>query len=105
MAKKARDSFTVQYGVQLLLASKGLTGFVGKIVGFVAAWILGDMVDLGILKIDLTIDKLKQALKEVQWRDAALKAYNKATAKVYTDEEKQAIRDEYLKALDNYIGF
>lgn len=105
MAKKARDSFTVQFAVNVWLTSKGLTGFWGKIIGTLAAYFIGEMVDAGILLVDLTSDRLKQALKDVKWKDEALKAYNKASSKVYTEEEKESIREEYRKILDSYIAF
>jgi hypothetical protein len=101
----ARNSFTVQFAVNVWLTSKGLTGFWGKILGAIAAYFIGEMVDAKILLIDLTVDRIKQALKDINWRDAALKAYNKASAKVYTEEEKESIRAEYLKILDSYIAF
>ena len=87
------------------LTSKGLTGFWGKILGTIAGYFIGEMIDYSILAIDLTADRMKQALKDINWRDAALKAYNKASSKVYTEEEKKEIRAEYLKILDNYIAF
>ena len=103
---KARDSFTVQFAVNVWITTKGLnSGPWGRIIGTIAAYIIGEMVDFKILVIDLTIDRIRQAIKEVQWRDAALKAYNKASARVYTEQEKEEIRAEYLKILDSYIAF
>lgn len=100
-----KNSFVVQYGVHLWLASIGLTGPFGAFVAFFATRVLGDMLDRGIIKIDISIDKLKQALKEKDWKDAAEKAYGKAIAKVYTEKEKDEIRTEYLAALSKYVGF
>lgn len=63
------------------------------------------MLDKGIIQLDIQIDKLKEALKDPQWRDAAEKAYKKASAKVYTEEEKDAIRKQYLDALSKYATY
>jgi len=100
-----RNSFTVQYAVRLWVAAMGLAGFPAMVVGFVASYILGSLLDLGIVSIDIQIDKLKQALKDPQWRAAAVQAYRKASAQAYSEEEKSAIRKEYLAALDAYISF
>lgn len=97
-----KDSFIVQYAVQLWIASLGLTGPFGAFVSLVATRILGDMLDRGLIELDIQIDKLKEALKEEKWREAALKAYNKARKQVYSDEEKEKIRKEYLKAIRDY---
>ena len=100
-----RDSFVVQYAVHLWVAAAGITGFWAPIVTWIAAYFLGDFVDRGIVMLDLKIDKLKEALKDPQWHSAALKAYNKSISRVYTEEEKNAIREEYRKALSDYAGF
>lgn len=99
-----KDSFTIRYAVQLWLATMGVPTPVGYVVGLIAAHFLGDLVDKGLIKIDITIDKLREALKDPEWRDAALKAYNHAQAKVYTEAEKNEIRKEYHKALDRYTN-
>jgi len=100
-----RNSFTVQYAVHLWIAAIGLAGFPAMIVGFIASYVLGSMLDIGIVNLDIQIDKLKQAMKDPQWRKAAEAAYKKASSGVYTEEEKDAIRKEYLAALDAYISF
>lgn len=100
------NSFVVQYAVQLLLTSMGIPGgFLGFIVGKFSAWVLGELLDRGIIVMDITIDKLKEALKDPQWKAAAEKAYKLATAKVYTEEEKDAIRKQYLDALAKYATY
>lgn len=100
-----KNSFTVQYAVHLLTASLGLTGPLGALFSIFSKYILGELLDRGLVVIDIKIDKLQEALKDSQWRDAALKAYEKATAKVYTEGEKDAIRKEYLDALSAYATY
>ena len=63
------------------------------------------MLEKGVIVLDITIDKLKEAMKEKEWREAAEKAYAHASEKVFTEEEKDAIRKEYLKALSDYATF
>jgi hypothetical protein len=100
-----KNSFIIEYATQLWLASIGVSGVPGMILGKIVAFALGDMADRGIIIIDLTIDKLKQALKEPQWREAAQKAYENAAARVYTEDEKNAIRQQYMDALRNFAVF
>lgn len=100
-----RNSFIIKYGVGLWLASIGLTGPLGAFVAFIAAWILGDIADRGIIVLDLSIDSIRQALSESQWRDEAKKAYDHAVARVYTEAEKNAIRQEYLDALSKFASY
>ncbi len=99
------DSFSVQYASFLIVAKWGLGAFFGPIAAFFVAIVLGAGVDLAILAIDISIDRLKEAMKEEKWKDAAAKAYANASKKVYTEEEKNAIRKEYLDALGDYAGF
>lgn len=99
-----RDSPTLQLAVELWLAAIGITGFPAKILSSIATTILGSMMDKVIETIDIKTDKLKQAMKDPVWRDRATALYNKASAKVYTEEEKDAIRKEYLKALGDYAS-
>lgn len=89
----------------LWLTSIGLTGPVGAIVGFIATKILESVLDKGILKIDLTIDSIKVAMQEEQYKKLAEAAYGKATARVYTEVEKDAIRKQYLDALRDFARF
>lgn len=80
----------------------GIVGPLASIIEFFGAWFIGDLADRGILLVDLTLDSIKIAMSEKQWKDAAKKAYDKATAKVYTEDEKQKIREQYLDALRGF---
>lgn len=63
------------------------------------------MMDRGIVVLDIKIDKLKQALKDPQWKSAALKAYQAASKGILTEDEKNAVRKQYEKALADYATF
>lgn len=100
-----KNSFVVQYAVHLAVAAFGLSGIPATLFAFVATRILGVMLDRGIIVLDIQIDRIKEALKDPQWRAAAEKAYMNATARVYTEEEKIAIRKQYLDALAKYATY
>lgn len=102
-----KDSFVVQYSILLWLQAVGVsaTGPIGLILIFFLSRVLGSMLDFGILQADIALDKLGQALRSDQWRKAALQAYQRASSKVYTEDEKNAIRKEYLDALTKYVSF
>lgn len=100
-----KNSFVVNYAVHLWLAAMGVSGFWGGFVAFFATRLLGSMLDKGLILVDIQLDKLQQALKDSEWRDAAQKAYNLASARVYTEEEKNAIREQYKKALASYATY
>lgn len=100
---KSRDLFIVNFGLRLWLTSQGVTGFWQDLLAKVLAFVLGDLIDRGIFVIDLTIDSIKIALQKKEYREAALKAYAKAKAKVYTDEEKKAIRAEYQAIIRKFV--
>ena len=100
-----KNSFVVNYAVHLWIASLGVSGPFGALIAYVAKLILGEMLDRGLIVVDIQMDRLNEALKDSQWRDAAEKAYKKAVAKVYTEEEKDAIRKQYVAALVKYARF
>lgn len=100
-----KNSFIVQYAVHMGLAALGLTGPLGALVAFFASWFLGTLLDEGLIVLDIQIDKWKEAMKDPKWRDAALKAYNKASSKVLTEKEKDEVRQQYIDALGDYAAF
>lgn len=99
-----KDSPTLRLAVELWLAAIGVTGFPAKILSAVATFVVGSMMDKVIKSIDIKTDTLKQAMKDPVWRERATALYAKASAKVYSEEEKDAIRKEYLKALGDYAS-
>lgn len=100
-----KDSFIVRFAVHAWLQSLGARGPLGVLLATIISRIIGDMADRGIIIVDLRLDKIREAMKEDQWKEAATKAYKVATAKVYTEKEKNAIRDQYIRALGEYVGF
>jgi hypothetical protein len=103
---KAKNLFVVHYASNVWVASLGLTGPFGALVAFLIRLAMGDMLDRGIILADITLDKLKEALKEPQWKEAALKAYKSAIAKPkLSEEEKDVIREQYLDALSKYATY
>lgn len=97
-----KDSPTLELAVQLWLAAAGVTGLPATILAFIAVAILGNMLDKGIILLDIQIDKIREAMKDPRWRDKATKLYGKALARVYTEKEKDEIRKAYLDALGDY---
>lgn len=100
-----KDSFIVQLAVKLWLTAMGAPPIVSAIVGPILSWVLGSFADLGILKIDLTIDALKRGMSLAEFNKIAGIEYKKAAAKVYTEGEKDEIRRQYLDTLERFAGF
>lgn len=105
MAVRMADTFVVKLAVELGLKKLAVlfppaawlfTGCLGNVVGHFAGQFIGFLADQGILVIDLGTDAIKIAFERKEYREAALAAYKKARARVYTEEEKRAIRKEYL---------
>lgn len=82
-----------------------VSGPFGALISFIARRFLGSLLDKGIIVLDISLDKIDQAKKDPKWRDAAHKAYANAIRPNLTPEEKDAIRKEYLDALDKYATF
>lgn len=100
-----KNSFLVQYSLSSLLVSLGIGGPFGALITFVGGWLLGALLDHGLVKIDIMLDNLHEALKDPKWREAALKYSVEASARVYTEEEKQVIREKYEQALATYATY
>jgi len=96
---KSRDLFTVRLSVNLLLAKFGITGVFAEAIGLPIRGVIGALIDSGINKIDLTIDAIELGRQIPEFEQLATEAWKKATARVYTEEEKNAIRQQYLKII------
>lgn len=83
----------------------GVGGPIGAVLAFFITRVLGSMLDKGLILVDIGIDQLKQALQDKEWRAEALDHYEKAGARLYTEDEKNAIRNEYLEALKKYATY
>lgn len=105
------DSFIVRLAVELgftalKLEFPPLAGFISAfqpILGFFARKYLGFLTDKGITLIDLTEDSIEIGRQKSEYKDAIEKAYANAAAKKYTEEEKNAIRQQYLDAIRKFV--
>lgn len=79
-----------------------LGGPVGFVLSFFAEKYLGLLIEEGILQIDLGLYAAKVGMEKEDYREFAEKAYKKASKKVYSEDEKQKIREEYLAALRKF---
>lgn len=87
----------VQLGTTLILSAAGITGGLGlTLLAPILAGFLGFFIDEGTFLIDISLDAYREGEKLEQFTVAATAAYEKATAKVYTDAEKDVIRQDYL---------
>jgi len=94
-----RDLFTVRLGVSLILAKFGITGLLAEVIGLPFRGIVGLMIQDGIFLIDVSLDAIKEGQKIPEFEKLATEAWVKATARVYTEGEKDAIRKQYLDLL------
>jgi hypothetical protein len=97
-----KNLFVVDFGVTLWLGSWGITGCGAELLGLPLRWVLGNLIERGILVIDLTIVSIKVAMELDTYRPAAIKAYKRAKARLYTDEEKKEIRRLYLDVMRDF---
>lgn len=103
MGNEYRDAFIVRLGSTLLLAKFGIAGPVGNFLGIFVRGFIGLMVETGIFQIDLLLDAYREGKKIPEFEKAATEAYEKATAKIYDEETKNAIRKEYLDILAKIV--
>lgn len=97
-----KDSASLRLAIEIWLAAMGVVGFPATLLSFVLVRLIGSMLDFGILKLDISLDRRNQAMKDPRWRDRANKLFTQASAKVYTEKEKDEIRKQYLEALGDY---
>lgn len=97
-----KNSPTLHLAVELTLAAFGITGFLAKFLSLIITTVLGFGLDKRIIIFDVSQDAKNQAMKDPIWRERATALWSKASAKVYTEEEKYAIEQEYLKILGDY---
>lgn len=97
-----KDLFMVRLGVTLLLNKFNIVGFIAGPVGYILRSVIGLLMEYGIFQIDLALDAYKEGQKLAEFKDAATQAYEKATKKLYTEAEKDAIRKEYLAIISKF---
>ncbi len=100
-----KDSFSIKMGVSLWLASVGITGPLADALSGPITWIIGSFVDKGIILIDIKINSIKTDAEMKTYLAAAEKIHNQAIAKVYTEDEKNEIRRQYLDVIRNFTRF
>lgn len=103
LSNKYRNSFSVRLGAQLILAKYGVIGPWAKFIGYGLRLGIGFLMEVGVYQIDLLLDSYREGMKYEAFMKEAKAAYEKATAKIYTEAEKQKIRQEYL-AIISRIG-
>lgn len=99
LSNKKKDLFTVRLGVSLWLAKYGLPNW----LSFLFTGIIGLLIEDGIYLIDISIDALKEGRSLKNFEFLSTQAYLKASAKVYTEDEKENIRQEYLKIISDFV--
>lgn len=94
-----KDGFLAHLGAALILSKFGIIGRFASTLDYFLRAGIGFLIETGIYNIDLTLDSIKEGLKREQFKKDAMTAYKKAMLKAYTEEEKDAIRKEYLKII------
>lgn len=102
MSNDYRKSFAVELGVDLILANFGIYGKLAHFLGFFVKGFMGLGLEIGVFKIDVTLDAIKEARSLKQFDKMALAAYEKTVARVYTEEEKIEIRKQYLDIISDF---
>lgn len=105
-----KDLFVIELGVEAMFsalkasspAAAPFIGFIQPIVAYIAKAFLGFLVERGIYVIDLGTDAIKVGLQKPEFKEKIEKLYKKATARVYSEAEKNEIRKAYLDTLRKF---
>ena len=97
-----RDTFAIRLGTSLILGKFGIVGPAADLIGYFLRGILGFAAETGIFQIDLAISALREGMKLKEFEREAAAAYKKATAKIYDEATKNAIRKEYLEIISKF---
>src|SRR5690606_26001713 len=100
---RSRDLFIVRLGTAAFLAKFGITGCLADVLGFFLRGLFGLALDKGIFIIDLGRDAFIEGLNREEFKKLAIPAYQKAKARLYTEEEKRAIREEFLAISRKFV--
>lgn len=92
----------IRLGSSLILGKFGIVGPLADFIGVFLRGILGTIVETGIFQLDLTLDSLREGMKEKDFIKDATAAYEKATAKVYDEKTKNEIRKQYLDIISRF---
>ena len=99
---KEKDMFMVRLSSSLTVNAFGLTGLAGDFAGYFIRSAIGLAVKKGSLGIDLGLDALKAGMAIPEFEKLAKAAHDKAIKRQYSEEEKRAIREEYLDIVDEF---
>lgn len=99
---KYKDLFTVRLGVSLTLSKLGVVGVAAKMAAPFLAGTIGLLMEVGVFKIDLWIDSIKEGMLLEEFKAEATKLYEQVTKKVHSEAEKQKIREEYLRLIGKF---
>ena len=99
---KYKDLFTVRLGVSLTLGKLGVVGVAAKMATPFLCGTVGLLMEVGVFKIDLWLDSIKEGMLLEEFKTEATKLYNEITKKVYDESEKQKIREDYLRLIGKF---
>ena len=102
-SNKNKDLFSVRLGVSLLVGRFGISSFFSSPLEKILCGIIGVLMEEGIFLIDISIDSLKEGRELKNFEVLATKAYLKASEKVYDENEKEKIRQEYLNIISDFV--
>jgi hypothetical protein len=102
-SNKYRDSFVTRLGVSLFLTKMGITGPLADLLGQILRGVVGMLIEDGTFLIDVSLDSYREGQKIPEFERLATEAYLKASKKVYTEAEKDEIRQQYLKILARIV--
>lgn len=99
LSTKNRNMFSVRLGASVLLGAFSIPSSLTWLFSFPIRCVLGLLLERGIFILDVSLDSLREGTKLKEFERDARAAYEKATAKVYDEDEKQKIRVEYLRII------
>lgn len=99
LSTKNRNLFIVRLGVNLTLSRFGIVGPLAWLISFPLQCVLGLLIEDGVFLIDVALDAYREGAKLEEFKRDAKAAYEKATAKIYEESEKEKIRAEYLRII------
>ena len=99
---KYKDTVIAHLGATVILNKLNLVGKLAKPLNYLIRCFLGLFQESGVFLIDITLDAYKEGKNLEEFKVMATEAYNKATAKVYDETEKEKIRQEYLEIISKF---
>lgn len=96
---KNRDLFTVRLGAKLTLMKYGVAGPGAAAGAYFLRGVFAVAIDSGVMVIDLTLDSIREGIKDEEFRREALALYEHTIKKVYSPDEKEKIRKQYLDVI------